>query len=70
LLFNSYVFIAVFLPVTLAGFVLARRFGQRAALAFVTAASIVFYGWWSVVRRQDKWDSRGSLVAEALAHSG
>jgi len=23
-----------------------------------------------IVRRQDKWDSRGGLVAEALAHSG
>lgn len=48
MLFNSYVFIFVFLPLVLTGFfVLGRRSGQAAA-AWLTFASIFFYGWWDV----------------------
>jgi D-alanyl-lipoteichoic acid acyltransferase DltB (MBOAT superfamily) len=44
-LFNSYVFIFVFLPITFAGFfVIGARDGKLAAL-FLAAASLVFYGW-------------------------
>ena len=47
MLFNSYVFIGAFLPITYAGFVLACRLGRRAAVAWLVAASLGFYGWWN-----------------------
>ncbi len=47
MLFNSYVFIFVFLPVTLAGFFLLGRFQPKLAAAWLTAASLFFYGWWN-----------------------
>ena len=48
MLFNSYEFIFVFLPLTLAGFfALARRGGGRAAMAWLVVASLAFYGWWN-----------------------
>jgi alginate O-acetyltransferase complex protein AlgI len=50
MLFNSYLYIFVFLPVSLAGFFfLARRVGDTAALVWLTALSFVFYGWWNPV---------------------
>ena len=49
MLFNSYVFVFLFLPVVAAGyFALAARAGGRAALAWLTAASLFFYGWWGL----------------------
>lgn len=46
--FNSFVFIFAFLPVTLIGFgLLFRIIGQRAALLWLVAASLFFYGWWN-----------------------
>ena len=47
MLFNSYAFIFLFLPVTLAGFFLLARAGPRLAAGWVTAASLFFYGWWN-----------------------
>src|SRR5438093_6088350 len=48
MLFNSYIFILVFLPVTLAVFfALGSRSEQRAAIAWLVAASLFFYGWWN-----------------------
>ena len=48
MLFNSYVFIFVFLPVTLAGFFLLGRLGRRGpALAWLLVASLFFYAWWN-----------------------
>src|SRR5271166_2401184 len=44
MLFNSYVFIFCFLPVTLVGWWLLR--GTYLRLVFITLASYVFYGWW------------------------
>ena len=47
MLFNSYPFLFVFLPAVLAGFFVLR--GQAARLAFLVAASYVFYAydaWW------------------------
>jgi D-alanyl-lipoteichoic acid acyltransferase DltB (MBOAT superfamily) len=47
-LFNSYVFILVFLPVTLLGFFTAQARGSaRAGLVWLVACSLFFYGWWS-----------------------
>ena len=47
MLFNSYVFIAAFLPATLAGFFLLARLGRRPAAAWLVLASLFFYGWWA-----------------------
>ena len=46
MLFNSYIFILGFLPLTLAGFWLAARFGRTVACCWLVAASVLFYGWW------------------------
>jgi D-alanyl-lipoteichoic acid acyltransferase DltB (MBOAT superfamily) len=49
MLFNSYAFIFGFLPVVLAGFYLLGRAGREPALAWLTAASLLFYAWWRPV---------------------
>ncbi len=53
MLFNSFVFALVFLPLTLLGYFLAARAGRRLAgprLAglWLVLASLVFYGWWDI----------------------
>jgi D-alanyl-lipoteichoic acid acyltransferase DltB (MBOAT superfamily) len=45
-LFNSYIFVLAFLPLTLAGFWLAARLGRTVAGCWLVAASLLFYGWW------------------------
>ena len=47
MLFNSQVFILVFLPIVLGGYYLlaAHRAWRQ---AFVVLASLAFYGWWDV----------------------
>ncbi len=48
MLFNSYHFIAVFLPATMfAVWLVDRLFSRTAVLAVVTLASLFFYAWWS-----------------------
>jgi D-alanyl-lipoteichoic acid acyltransferase DltB (MBOAT superfamily) len=47
MLFNSYTFIFVFLPVTLLGFYMTARLGRRFAALWLVAASVFFYGWWN-----------------------
>ena len=47
MLFNSYVFLFGFLPVTLAVFFLLARFRPMLAAAWLAAASLFFYGWWN-----------------------
>lgn len=47
MLFNSYPFLLLFLPVTLAGFFGLARLDRRAAASWLTAASLFFYGWWN-----------------------
>jgi D-alanyl-lipoteichoic acid acyltransferase DltB (MBOAT superfamily) len=50
MLFNTLGFIFLFLPVTLAGFYLSKKFvGRDAALLWLTLASLCFYGWWNPV---------------------
>ncbi len=46
MLFNSYQFLFLFLPLTLAGFFLLGRFSRGLALAWIVVASLVFYAWW------------------------
>ncbi|HOX15128.1 MAG TPA: MBOAT family protein [Smithellaceae bacterium] len=48
MLFNSYIFIAVFLPITVAGFfLLGWKEKNTWALGWLVGASLVFYGWWN-----------------------
>jgi len=50
MLFNSYEYIFVFLPLTLFGyFALARRGTSRGAILWLCGASLVFYGWWRAI---------------------
>jgi alginate O-acetyltransferase complex protein AlgI len=50
MLFNSYVFLFLFLPVVFLGTVaLSRLASRRAALTWLAVASLAFYGWWSPV---------------------
>jgi len=50
MLFNSYIFVLVFLPVTLLLFYVLGRLGQaRAAILTVVIASLFFYGWWNPI---------------------
>src|SRR5436190_17716190 len=47
MLFNSYQFLLVFLPITLAGFVLLGRSDKPSwFLSWIIVVSIVFYGLW------------------------
>jgi D-alanyl-lipoteichoic acid acyltransferase DltB (MBOAT superfamily) len=62
MLFNSYEFILVFLPLTAAAFFLtARLLGKEAALGVLVAASLVYYGWW-------RWSYLPLLVASIVAN--
>ena len=48
MLFNSYEFILVFLPITLAGFLyLYHQHHVRTAFAWLVLCSLFFYGWWN-----------------------
>ena len=48
MLFSSYEFILLFLPITVAVFSLLSRFdSRRHTLGFLTFASLLFYGWWN-----------------------
>lgn len=49
MLFNSYPFLFVFLPVTLIVFFITGGFRGRLGAVWLTAASLFFYGWWSPV---------------------
>ncbi len=50
MVFHSYEFIFVFLPITFLGFVLTQKiFGLRFSLFWLTAASVFFYASWSLV---------------------
>ncbi|TCK33631.1 D-alanyl-lipoteichoic acid acyltransferase DltB (MBOAT superfamily) [Paraburkholderia sp. BL8N3] len=47
MLFNSFIFLTLFLPPALAGYYLLGRRMPRAAAAWLCAVSILFYGWWT-----------------------
>lgn len=47
MLFNSYIFIFAFLPVTVAVYYLLRWWvPENARIVWLVAASLFFYGWW------------------------
>ena len=48
MLFNSYEFILLFLPICFGGYYwLSHHISQRAAIAWLACASMFFYGWWN-----------------------
>jgi D-alanyl-lipoteichoic acid acyltransferase DltB (MBOAT superfamily) len=48
MLFNSYSFIFLFLPITLLGvYLISARLGHRFVVAWLVAMSFVFYSWWN-----------------------
>lgn len=47
MLFNSYVFIFLFLPIVLGGFHYLRTIKHQYALTWLLLASLFFYGWWN-----------------------
>lgn len=49
MLFNSDAFLFAFLPITLAGFMVCAACARRAAVIWLIAASLFFYGWWNPV---------------------
>lgn len=46
-LFNSYAFLFLFLPVTFLGFFQIGRYSRPLAALWLFAASLFFYGWWN-----------------------
>ncbi|MGK5045707.1 MBOAT family O-acyltransferase [Janthinobacterium sp. GB4P2] len=46
MLFNSYVFLFAYLPITVAGFFILGRRSPLGAAAWLAVASLFFYGWW------------------------
>ena len=49
MLFNSYIFIFIFLPITLIGFHLIGSQGHhRVAISWLVGASLFFYGWYNI----------------------
>ncbi len=59
MLFNSFSFLFLFLPITLAGYHLAGRVGRRAVVVWLGLMSLVFYGVW---RREFLWLLGGSIL--------
>src|SRR5260370_12230381 len=48
MLFNSPVFLFLFLPGTVAAYILLRQLaGPRAVLGLLIGVSLLFYGWWN-----------------------
>ncbi len=48
MLFNSYPFLFIFLPIALAGYFGLARLGQRFAASWLALASLGFYAWWDI----------------------
>lgn len=47
MLFNSYTFVVIFLPIVVLGFIVTSHYSHRAAVAWSVIASLVFYGYWN-----------------------
>ena len=46
MLFNSYIYLLLFLPIAMLGFHLLRRAPFRVSVSFLVLASLFYYGWW------------------------
>lgn len=50
MLFNSYIFIFIFLPIALLGFhFIGKKFHHRVSVSWLVLVSLFFYGWWNFV---------------------
>ena len=68
MLFNSYVFIFLFLPVTLLLFIAWGRWGfHRLGIGWLVSASLFFYGWWDP---RYLWLIGGSILFNYVAGEG
>ncbi|MGB1129893.1 MAG: MBOAT family protein, partial [Haloferula sp.] len=47
MLFNSYTFLLLFLPLALSGFLLLRRASYRLTVVWLGIASLAYYGYWN-----------------------
>jgi len=47
MLFNSYTYLVLFLPLAVAGFLLLRRHSRAGATAWLILASLTYYGYWN-----------------------
>ena len=47
MLFNSYIYLLIFLPLSLLGFALFAKVNLRAGFIWLVMTSLVFYGWWN-----------------------
>ena len=59
MLFNTHVFIFLFLPITAAVFFVLGRSSRRLGAAWLTASSLFFYGWWNPMH---VWILAGSIL--------
>ncbi|MES2116728.1 MAG: MBOAT family protein [Pseudomonadota bacterium] len=48
MLFNSFGFLLIYLPLVLAGYAWLGRYGARPAMTWLALASLAFYGYWDV----------------------
>lgn len=48
MLFNSYEFLFLFLPLTVLGFFVVAGTSRTLAAAWLAGASVFFYGWWDI----------------------
>ncbi|BCX49472.1 alginate O-acetylation protein [Haloferula helveola] len=61
MLFNSYTFLLLFLPITLVGFLLLRKASYRAAVVWLVLASLTYYAYWIPVPGED-WSPKWLLL--------
>jgi len=47
MIFNSYVYLLLFLPITLIGYLLLQKAPLRVAFGWLVLMSLAFYGWWN-----------------------
>ena len=47
MLFNSYTFLLLFLPLAIAGWLALRRAPYRAGVCWLVLMSLVYYAWWN-----------------------
>src|SRR5262245_10824051 len=64
MLFNSYPFLLIFLPIVLIGYlIIGRTLGRNAVFWWLVAVSLFFYGWW-------KWSFLSLLLISLVFNYG
>lgn len=67
MLFSTYTFLFLFLPITLAGFYLLGKYHWRASIIWLTISSFVFYGLWNPDPLND-WSPQYVLLILCSCH--